>query len=129
MFTYLMMLKLIYLLLDWEPFNWLPSTFTVWNVSKYGVFSSPYFHAFGLNAGKYGSEKTPHLDNYYAVVKLKTLCINSLMIEVYKYLKGHSSDIMNDIFKLRKMSTISETFTSSRQNPCSLKYGLDAISY
>ena len=29
-------------------------------------------------------------------------CINSLMIEVYEYLNGHSSDIMNDIFKLRE---------------------------
>ena len=26
-------------------------------------------------------------------------CINSLMIEVYEYLKGHSPDIMNDIFR------------------------------
>ena len=29
-------------------------------------------------------------------------CINSLMIEVYMYLNGHSPDIMNDIFKLRE---------------------------
>ena len=29
-------------------------------------------------------------------------CINSLMTEVYKYLNGHSPDIMNDIFKLRE---------------------------
>ena len=28
--------------------------------------------------------------------------INFLMIEVYKYLNGHSPDIMNDIFKLRE---------------------------
>ena len=28
--------------------------------------------------------------------------INSLMIKVYKYLNGHSPDIMNDIFKLRE---------------------------
>ena len=33
-------------------------------------------------------------------------CINSLMIEVYKHLNGHSPDIMNDIFKL-KISTSS----------------------
>ena len=30
-------------------------------------------------------------------------CINYLMIKVYKYLNGHSPDIMNDIFKLRKI--------------------------
>ena len=29
-------------------------------------------------------------------------CINSLMIEVYKYLNGYSSDVMNDLFKLRE---------------------------
>ena len=29
-------------------------------------------------------------------------CINSLMIEVYKYLNRHSPDIMSDIFKLRE---------------------------
>ena len=29
-------------------------------------------------------------------------CRNSLMIEVYQYLNGHSPEIMNDIFKLRE---------------------------
>ena len=29
----------------------------VWKVSKYGVFSDPYFPVFGLNTGKYGPEK------------------------------------------------------------------------
>ena len=28
-------------------------------MSKYGVFSGPYFPVFGLNTGKYGPEKTP----------------------------------------------------------------------
>ena len=50
-------------------------------VSKCGVFSGPYFPAFGLirksdteylsvfssNAGKYGPGKTPHLDTFHAV--------------------------------------------------------------
>ena len=46
-------------------------------MSKYGVFSAPYFPAFGLNAeylsafspnaGKYGPEKTPYLDTFHAV--------------------------------------------------------------
>ena len=31
-------------------------------VSKYGVFSGPYFPVFGLNTGKYGPEKTPYLE-------------------------------------------------------------------
>ena len=34
--------------------------------------------------------------------KIHQRCINSLMIEVYKYLNGHSPDIMNDIFELRE---------------------------
>ena len=37
------------------------------------------------------------------------------MIEVYKYLSEHSLDIMNNIIKLKKMCTISETFASSKQ--------------
>ena len=37
------------------------------SVSKYGVFSGPYFPVFGLNTGKYGPEKTPHLGTFHAV--------------------------------------------------------------
>ena len=36
-------------------------------MSKYGVFSGPYFPAFGLNTEKYGPENTPYLDNFHAV--------------------------------------------------------------
>ena len=36
-------------------------------MSKYGVFSGPYFPVFGLNTGKYGPEKTPYLDTFHAV--------------------------------------------------------------
>ena len=53
---------------------------TAWKVSKYGVFSGPYFPAFGLNTeylsvsspnkGKYGPEKTPCLDTFHAVLIL-----------------------------------------------------------
>ena len=43
---------------------------TVWKVSKYGVFSGPYFPAFGLNTGKYGPEKTAYLDTFYTVYTL-----------------------------------------------------------
>ena len=35
-------------------------------------------------------------------IALHQKCINSLMIEVYKYLNRHSPDIINDIFKLRE---------------------------
>ena len=68
---------------------WLPGyvrkalAYTAWKASKYGVFSGPYFSAFGLNtesysvsqylsvfnpnAGKYGPEKTPYLDTSRSV--------------------------------------------------------------
>ena len=55
--------------------------FTAWTLSKYGVFSGPYFPAFGLNterlslfspnAGKWGPGKTPYLDTFHAVVVRK----------------------------------------------------------
>ena len=57
-------------------------------------------------------------------------CINYPMMEVYKYLNGHSPDIMNDIFKLRKNTYNLRNFhIFQTENPRSLKYGLDAIPY
>ena len=47
-------------------------------------------------------------------IKFHQRCINSLMIEVCKYLDGHSPDIMNDIFKSRENTYFSEISTSSR---------------
>ena len=40
---------------------------TAWKVSKYGIFSGPYFPVFELNTEKYGPEKTPCLDTFHAV--------------------------------------------------------------
>ena len=54
---------------------------TTWKVSKYGVFSGPYFPAFGSNTEIYGvnlciqsecekkngPENTPYLDTFHAV--------------------------------------------------------------
>ena len=52
---------------------------TAWKMCKHGVFSGPYFPAFGLglnteylsvfsaNAGKYRPEKTPYLGTFHAV--------------------------------------------------------------
>ena len=52
------------------------------------------------------------------------------MIEVYKYLNGHSPDIMNDIFKLRKNTySLRNLHIFQTESPPSLKYGLDAIPY
>ena len=57
--------------------NDMPMAFTVWKVSKYGVFSGSYFPLFGLNTEvysvfslntrKYGPEKTLYLDTFHAV--------------------------------------------------------------
>ena len=49
--------------------------FTAWKVSKYEVFSSPYFPIFRINTGKYGPEKTPYLDTFHAAIDSVTLHI------------------------------------------------------
>ena len=36
-------------------------------MSKYGVFSGPYFPVFSPNVGKYVPEKTPYLETFHAV--------------------------------------------------------------
>ena len=52
------------------------------------------------------------------------------MIEVYKYLNGHSPDIMNYIFKLREnLCHLRNYHIFQTENSRSLKYGLDAIPY
>ena len=40
---------------------------TAWKLSKYGVFSGPYFTIFGLNTEKYGPKEYLYLDNFHAV--------------------------------------------------------------
>ena len=57
-------------------------------------------------------------------------CINYLMIEVYKYLNGHSPDIMNYVFKLRKnMYNLRNLPIFQAKNPRWLKCRLEAIPY
>ena len=41
--------------------------YTVWKVSKYGVFSG-HLSVFSPYTGKYGPEKTPYLDAFHAVI-------------------------------------------------------------
>ena len=64
-------------------------------MSKYAVFSGPYFPAFGLNteylselipnARKYGPEKTPYLDTFHAVMK-KELSVMGLFFYLSRIL-------------------------------------------
>ena len=56
--------------------------------SLYCVKSVQIRSFFCPNAGKYGLEKTPYLDAFHAV----------LAIEIYKYVKGLSPEIMNSLF-------------------------------
>ena len=56
--------------------------------SLYCVKSVKIRNFFSPNAGKYGLEKTPYLDTFRAV----------LAIEIYKYVKGLSPEIMNSLF-------------------------------
>ena len=56
-------------------------------------------------------------------------CMNSLMIEVYKYLNEHLPDIMNDIFRLENMCNLLNFHIFQTENLRSLKYGLDALPY
>ena len=44
-------------------------TSTVWKVSKYGVFSGPYFPVSSLNTGKHRPEKTLDFDTFNVVQK------------------------------------------------------------
>ena len=63
-------------------------------------------------------------------ITLYQRCINSLMTKVYKYLNGHSPDIMNDIFKLREnMYDLRNFHIFQTENPRSLKNGLDTNPY
>ena len=87
---------------------------TARKVSKYGVFSSPYFPAFGLDAERYGvslriksecgkirSRKIPYLDAFHAVKK-HTHHFNSLKITFHNITKVimtyfHISVVVNDV--------------------------------
>ena len=51
-------------------------------MSKYGVFSGPYFPLFSPNTGKYGPEKTPYLDTFHTVL---ATVLNPSMYNVPKW--------------------------------------------
>ena len=70
--------------------------------SLYCVKSVQIRSFFCPNAGKYGLEKTPYLDAFHAV----------LAIEIYKYVKGLSPEIMNSLFHWKK-NTVWELYMSS----------------
>ena len=52
------------------------SRHTAWKVSKYGIFSGPYFPVFSQKTAKYGPEKTPYLDTFHAVRAVSSSIFN-----------------------------------------------------
>ena len=52
------------------------SRYTARKMSKYGVFSGPYFPS----TGKYGPKKTPYLDTFHAVKGKLKLLVNWTII-------------------------------------------------
>ena len=61
-------------------------------VSKYGVFSDPYFPVFSVNAGKYGPENTSYLDTSHsenALVSSNEFQRCSTILRVIPWKSGH----------------------------------------
>ena len=53
---------------EWIVWNVIPFVFIIaWKVSKYRVFSGPYFPIFSPNMGKHGPGKTQYLDTFHTV--------------------------------------------------------------
>ena len=78
-------------------------------MSKYGVFSGPYFAVFGLNTGKYEPEKTPYLDTFHAVVLWsRSLLLEKLHVLTPILLKKEST---TDIFKERLQNFWTDYFS------------------
>ena len=83
-------------------------------VSKYGVFSGPYFPAFGLNTekyfvsyfvfspnvGKYGPEKTPYLDKFHTVLALNVRELSSRIFDGALY--SHEKCSIIDVYRVVK---------------------------
>ena len=55
--------------------RWSFAAIIAWKVSKYGVFSGPYFPAFELNTENTDLKKTPYFDTFHAVNKWRLLNI------------------------------------------------------
>ena len=67
------------------------SAITAWKVSKYGVYSGPYFPVFSPNAGKYEPEKTPYLDTFHTVYS---------MLGIFEIIMLRKMDVMRCFFLL-----------------------------
>ena len=71
---------------------------------QYGVFSGPYFPAFGLNKGKHGPEKTLCLDTFHAVSILESILKRNRSLNKQTYSKNVK--ILINLFKNIRDSSI-----------------------
>ena len=83
---------------------------TAQKMSKYGVFSGPYFAIFGLNTGKYGPEKTLHLETFYAVyvlhlysLFLRLITNNFSGLKMFGLIKLNASFLMTKIYGIERI--------------------------
>ena len=67
---------------------------TAWQMSKYGVFSGPYFSVFSPNTGKYGPEKTLYLDIFHAV----TTFVFPFCIGLITYLNDSNMGVLKHFY-------------------------------
>ena len=65
-------------------------------MSKYGVFSDPYFPAFSPNTGKYGPEKTPYMDTFHAVIGIYRV-LNIALVSKILAVTNKSFNIVSDL--------------------------------
>ena len=131
---------------------------TAWKVFQYGVFSSSYFPAFGLNteryfnpnAGKYGPEKTPYLDTFHAVpatfnifkfLSYSVSCPNSLhesltdvdiifhlLLKVWGTFFRLFFGLGNDVYHLHKIYELRHIFGFNCRGSIEKKYQTRLIS-
>ena len=82
-------------------------------MSKYGVFSGPYFPIFSPNAGKYGPEKTPYLD---------TQCMTQEMCQRAVHRSFFVFDYIPDKCKTQEICNLAVSLYPSFIVHCPYKY-------
>ena len=81
---------------------------TVWKVSKYGVFSGPYFPAFG-------PEKNPYLDTFYTVYISELWASELVLISCVRLSHRKDTQSVKSAWSICIQSLQPESFTPSRE--------------
>ena len=72
--------------------KWAPDWYTAWKVSKYGIFSGPYFPAFGLNTERYFACSERNKTLRLALVFIIESCIVAqLNVSIFKLVHLYQS--------------------------------------